>query len=221
MWYVKACRILAVMEIEMLDSSQANLFEPLDPIMTSETLDELHSLVMECTRCPDLAEYRRLAVPGVGPVGACVFFIGAAPARWEDQQGEPFVGAAGVYLNELLQEIGLERSRVFITNVVKCRPPDDRDLRASEIRSCAPYLERQLVLVNPDLVVLLGRVALEWFFPEDKITEVAGELRRKVIGSREFSFLPLLHPALGLRREDMKVEIERQFQRIREVLDEL
>lgn len=205
----------------MFDPSQADLFEQFDPIRTCRTLNELHFLIMECTRCPELADYRTLAVPGAGPVGASVFFIGESPARWEDQQGQPFVGAAGIYLNELLERIGLERSRVFITNVVKCRPPDDRDVRVSEVRNCRPFLERQLILVNPDLVVLLGRVALERFFPDKKITEAAGKSRPKVIGEREFTFLPLLHPALGIRREEMKEEIERQFQIIREVLDKL
>lgn len=203
----------------MFDPSQADLFEQFDPIRTCQTLNELHSLIVECTRCRELADNRMLAVPGAGPVGASVFFIGESPARWEDQQGQPFVGAAGIYLNELLAKIGLERSRVFITNVVKCRPPDDRDLRVSEIRNCAPYLERQLELVDPDLVLLLGRVALERFFPDLKITDVAGECRLKTIGDREFTFLPLLHPALAIRREEMKGEIERQFQIIREVLD--
>lgn len=205
----------------MFDPSQSDLFEQFDPITTSETLDELHTLIKECPRCPELADNRKLAVPGTGPVGARAFFIGESPARWEDQQGQPFVGAAGAYLDELLEQIGLERSQVFITNIVKCRPPDDRDLRVSEIRNCGPYLDRQLVLVDPDLVVLLGRVALERFFPEEKITEAAGQSRRKAIGNREFTFLPLLHPALAIRREEMKAEVERQFQIIRDTLDAL
>lgn len=205
----------------MFDPSQEDLFAPFDPIATSKNLEELHSLIRDCTRCPELAGYRTQAVPGVGPVNVRVFFVGEAPGRWEDQQGEPFVGAAGVYLTELLAKIGLDRSQVFITNIVKCRPPDNRDLRVAEITNCAPYLERQLTFVKADLVVLLGRVALERFFPKEKITEVACQPRRKVIGSREITFLPVLHPAFGIRREEIKPEIERQFWTIKEVLDEL
>ncbi len=205
----------------MSDLTQGDLFQPPDPITTSTDIEELHALVRECTRCPELVEYRIQAVPGVGPADARVFFIGEAPGRWEDQKGEPFVGDAGAYLNELLERVGLNRSQVFITNIIKCRPPDNRNPKAQEAENCAPYLERQLSLVKPDLVVLLGRVALERFFPKEKITDAAGVPRRRVIGAREVTFLPLLHPAFGIRRQDLKPEIERQFRKIREVLDSL
>lgn len=204
----------------MSDLSQGDLFAPPDPIVTSDNLDELHSLVARCTRCLELAENRSQTVPGVGPETARVVFIGEAPGRWEDQKGEPFVGEAGAYLTELLEKIGLKRSEVFITNIVKCRPPDNRNPRAPEMDNCAPYLERQLALIKPDLVVLLGRFALERFFPKEKISEAAAKPRKGMVGRREVTFLPLLHPAFGIRRQDQKPEIEKQFWTIRELLDE-
>ena len=203
------------------DLSQGDLFSPPDPIVCCTTLDELHGLIRNCTKCEELVEYRSQAVPGVGPANARVFFIGEAPGRWEDEKGEPFVGDAGAYLTELLEKIGLARSEVFISNIVKCRPPENRNPKAPEMDSCTPYLERQLSLIKPDLVVLLGRYALERFFPKEKITEAAGVPRTKAIGGRELSFLPLLHPAFGIRRQDLKPEIEKQFWTIREVLDGL
>ena len=204
---------------EHTDLSQGDLFAPPDPIVTCGTLDELHGLIRNCTKCGELVEYRSQAVPGVGPADARVFFIGEAPGRWEDKKGEPFVGDAGAYLTELLEKIGMNRDQVFISNIVKCRPPENRNPKTPEMEACAPYLERQLSLIKPDLVVLLGRFALERFFPKEKITEAAGVPRPKVIAGREITFLPLLHPAFGIRRQDLKPEIEKQFWIIREMLD--
>ncbi|NNG15323.1 MAG: uracil-DNA glycosylase [Gemmatimonadales bacterium] len=206
---------------DLTELSQGDLFAPPDPVVTCRTLEELHGLIRDCTKCEEVAEYRSQAVPGVGPADARVVFIGEAPGRWEDQKGEPFVGDAGAYLTELLEKIGLARSEVFITNVIKCRPPENRNPKTPEMENCLPYLERQLALIKPDLVVLLGRVALERFFPREKITEAAAVPRKKVVGDREITFLPMLHPAFGIRRQDLKPEIEKQFWTIREVLDQL
>jgi DNA polymerase len=203
------------------DLSQGDLFSPPDPIVSCTTLDELHGLVRSCAKCEELAEYRSQAVPGVGPGNARVFFIGEAPGRWEDEKGEPFVGDAGTYLTELLEKIGLKRSEVFISNIVKCRPPENRNPKTPEMDNCAPYLERQLSLIKPDLVVLLGRFALERFFPKEKISEAVALPRTKAIAGREVAFLPLYHPAFGIRRQDLKPEMEKQFWKIREVLDGL
>jgi len=206
---------------DLADLSQGDLFAEPDPIITCRTLSELHGLIDGCTKCEELAEYRSQTVPGVGPTDARVVFIGEGPGRWEDQKGEPFVGDAGTYLTELLEKIGLDRSEVFITNVVKCRPPDNRNPKTPEMDNCEPYLERQLALIKPDLIVLLGRVALERFFPKEKITEAAAKPRRGAVGDREVTFLPMLHPAFGIRRQDLKPEIEQQFRKIKQVLDEL
>ncbi|NIR45083.1 MAG: uracil-DNA glycosylase [Gemmatimonadetes bacterium] len=201
------------------DLSQGDFFAPPDPILTCGTIADLHDLARGCTRCEELVEARTQVVPGVGPPDARVFFIGEAPGRREDAQGEPFVGDAGAYLTELLEKIGLSRGEVFISNIVKCRPPENRNPKTPEIENCAPYLERQLALIKPELVVLLGRFALERFFPREKITESAGVPRRKTIAGHEMTFLPLLHPAFGIRRQDLKPEIEKSFWKIREMLD--
>lgn len=204
----------------MSDISQGDLFQAPDPAFDSPDLEHLHGLVRRCTRCPELVASRTQPVPGVGPENARVFFIGEAPGRWEDEKGEPFVGQAGAYLTELLERIGLARRDVFITNIIKCRPVENRNPKVPEIENCAVYLERQLALVNPDLVVLLGRYALERFFPGEKITQAAGEARKKEVSGQERMFLPLLHPAFGIRRQDLKPEIERQFWLIRELLED-
>jgi uracil-DNA glycosylase family 4 len=206
---------------DLADLSQGDLFTPPDPIITTGDLAGLNLLIRGCTRCSELVRYRTQAVPGVGPADARVVFIGEAPGRWEDEKGEPFVGDAGAYLTELLEKIGLDRSQVYITNVVKCRPPDNRNPKTPEMENCSAFLERQLSLIKPDLVVLLGRVALERFFPKEKITDAAAQPRRRRIGEREVVILPMLHPAFGIRRQDLKPEIERQFWKIREVLDAL
>lgn len=203
------------------DLSQGDLFAEPDRALTAGSLGELHEVILGCRKCDELVENRTQAVPGVGPAKARVLFIGEAPGRREDIKGEPFVGEAGAYLTQLLEGIGLERSDVFITNIIKCRPPDNRNPKAPEIENCAPYLERQVSMIEPDLIVLLGRFALERFFPKEKITEAAAKPRRRRIGGREVVFLPLLHPAFGIRRQDLKPEIERQFRIIREILDEL
>lgn len=202
-------------------SYQPDLFAP-PPAgeSPSATLDELHAKIRGCTRCAELVRSRTQAVPGVGPKRARVIFIGEGPGRWEDERGEPFVGDAGAYLTELLKKIGLERTEVFITNVIKCRPSENRSPKPDEIENCRPYLLRQIELVQPDLVVLLGRFALEEFFPKEKITEAKGKVRPLTVGGRTIRALPLLHPAFGVRRQDSKPEIERDFWRIRDLLSE-
>lgn len=200
-----------------MSASQGDLFQPSDPIASAGSPSELEPHILGCRRCTELVENRTRAVPGVGPADARIFIIGEAPGRHEDERGEPFVGGAGAYLTELLERIGLDRSEVFITNIVKCRPPGNRNPRAAEIASCADFLDRQLELVQPELVVLLGRCALERFFPGEKITRAAGEPRTGRIGGREVTFLPLLHPAFGIRRQDLKPEIEKQFWKIAEL----
>jgi DNA polymerase len=146
--------------------------------------------------------------------------IGEAPGRWEDEKGEPFVGDAGAYLTQLLERIGLRREEVFITNVIKCRPPSNRSPKPDEIENCRSYLLRQVELLKPDLIVLLGRFALEEFFPKEKITQAKGRPRPLSIGGRTITALPLLHPAFGVRRQDLKPEIERDFWLIRDLLKE-
>lgn len=137
-------------------------------------------------------------------------FIGEGPGFHEDQQGRPFVGAAGKFLDEMLNSIGLQRSDVYITNVLKCRPPNNRDPVPEEVEACRGYLLRQIELINPRLIVTLGRFSLAWFFPRDSISKVHGSLRR--LGERHF--MHLYHPAAALHAGNLRKTITEDFLKI-------
>ena len=172
--------------------------------------------VRHCTAC-ELHKGRTRAVPGEGPVNAEIMFIGEAPGRNEDLQGRPFVGQAGKLLEELLAEIGLTREDVWIGNVVKCRPPENRDPRPEEIAACAGYLERQIELLQPKVIATLGRYSMEKFFPGAKITKVHGQAKRD--GNRVL--IPLFHPAYILRNMAAKPDAVRDMHKIPRLLERL
>ena len=179
-------------------------------------MSELAQLVEEirtCQRCI-LSKSRKHAVPGEGPDNADVMFIGEGPGFHEDQQGRPFVGAAGKFLDELLAIAGLERKDVYITNVVKCRPPGNRDPQADEIEACRVYLDRQIELIDPKVIVTLGRFSMERFFPGQKISRIHGQAKR--IGKR--LVVPMYHPAAGLHQPKWKSVIEADFAKLPEFL---
>lgn len=177
---------------------------------------ELAQEVRNCTAC-ELHKGRTHAVPGEGPLNAEIMFIGEAPGRNEDQQGRPFVGQAGRLLEELLAEIGLTREDVWIGNVVKCRPPENRDPRPEEIAACAGYLQRQIELLEPKMIATLGRYSMEKFFPGAKITRVHGQARRE--GRRVL--IPLYHPAYVLRNMAAMPDAVRDMHKIPRLLDRL
>ncbi|HEX6288733.1 MAG TPA: uracil-DNA glycosylase [Herpetosiphonaceae bacterium] len=179
-------------------------------------LEEIADEVRRCTAC-ELHKGRTRAVPGEGPVNAEIMFIGEAPGRNEDLQGRPFVGQAGKLLEELLAEIGLTRDDVWIGNVVKCRPPGNRDPQPEEIAACAGYLERQIALLQPKLIATLGRYSMEKFFPGAKITRVHGQARRD--GSRVL--IPLFHPAYVLRNMAAMPDAVRDMRKIPRLLERL
>lgn len=189
-------------------------------------LEKLHERIRTCKACP-LYKQATHAVPGSGNPKAKVFFIGEAPGRNEDLQGEPFVGAAGKFLNKMLESIGLERSDVFITSVMKHRPPKNRDPKPSEIKACKPYLMEQLEIIRPKIIVLLGRHAMGLFLPGLVISKVHGqpqygmgistESKRSRVLKRQL-FLPLYHPAAALYNPNMKKVHLEDFQKIRELL---
>ncbi len=179
-------------------------------------LAEIAAEVNRCTAC-ELHKGRTRAVPGEGPVNAEIMFIGEAPGRNEDQQGRPFVGQAGKLLEELLGEIGLTREGVWIGNVVKCRPPQNRDPRPEEIAACAGYLERQIALLEPKLIATLGRFSMEKFFPGAKITKVHGQAKRD--GRRVL--IPLYHPAYVLRNMAAMPDAVRDMQKIPRLIERL
>ena len=180
-----------------------------------DSLQEIATLVEACTDCP-LSRGRTKAVPGEGPSNAQVMFIGEAPGFNEDQQGRPFVGAAGHFLEELLGSAGIKRADVFITNVVKCRPPNNREPLPAEISACRKYLERQIALLQPRLVVTLGRYSLTNFFPQESVSKAHGK-PRKLDG---VTFYPMLHPAAALHQQKYRSLIEEDFKRIPQLLKE-
>jgi DNA polymerase len=179
-------------------------------------LAEIAAEVNRCTAC-ELHKGRTRAVPGEGPVSADIMFIGEAPGRNEDLQGRPFVGQAGRLLEELLGEIGLTRDDVWVSNIVKCRPPENRDPRPEEIAACAGYLERQIALLDPKAIATLGRYSMEKFFPGAKITRVHGQAKRE--GRRVL--IPLYHPAYVLRNMAAMPDAVRDMQKIPRLLERL
>lgn len=191
-------------------------------------LEALAAEVRVCRRCP-LGGSRTQAVPGEGPADAEILFIGEAPGYHEDRQGRPFVGPSGQLLADLLRSIGLTREQVFIANVIKCRPPANRDPLPDEIEACRPYLDRQIELIDPLLIVTLGRFSMARFFPPTaRITRVHGQPLRleRPAGRRgpapPFRYvLPLYHPAAALRNPEWLRDLERDFARIPALLAEL
>lgn len=179
-----------------------------------DSLNDVAQAVRNCTDCP-LHQGRTNAVPGEGNPSAMLMFIGEGPGFHEDRQGRPFVGPAGQLLDGLLASIGTNRSEVFIANMVKCRPPDNRDPVPAEISACQKYLDRQIELINPKLIVTLGRFSLGRFFPGESITRARGTLRQK----DGQSIFPVLHPAAALRRPELRKTLVDDFRTIAELLE--
>ena len=172
-------------------------------------VDELYKVAQEvsnCTRCT-LHYSRKLAVPGEGPDNAEIMFIGEGPGFHENEQGRPFVGAAGKYLDELLEKINMKRSEVFIANVVKCRPPGNRDPLPEELSACSEYLERQILAINPKVIVTLGRFSMAHFVANAKISEIHGQAM-KVKGRL---IVAMYHPAAALHQYSLKSAVEADF----------
>ncbi len=179
----------------------------------AKELEQIAEEVRSCTACI-LHRGRTHAVPGEGPADAEIMFIGEAPGFHEDQQGRPFVGAAGRFLEELLESIGLKREEVYITNIIKCRPPANRDPLPDEIEACSPFLDRQLAVIQPKLVVTLGRFSMARFFPKARISQIHGQAKR--VGG--VVCLPMYHPAAALHQPSLRRVVEEDFRRIPEVL---
>ena len=180
-----------------------------------EDLQTLDAVIRRCPLC-DLSKTRTNAVPGDGPADAELLFIGEGPGFNEDRQGRPFVGAAGQFLDQMLASIGLDRSKVFVTNVVKCRPPNNRDPLPAEIAACAPYLEQQMALIKPLVVVTLGRHSMGRFFPGEKISAIHGTARQ-VDGQ---TVVALYHPAAALHQQSLRTTLEEDFRKIPHFLEE-
>lgn len=179
-------------------------------IPSPPSLDELHAVMVRCTRC-DLYLSRTQVVPGAGDAEAGLLFVGEAPGASEDREGVPFVGASGRLLTAMLEAAGIDRAEVFIANVVRCRPPGNRAPKSRELRACAGWLAEQIRLVDPRLVVTLGRFALQHFIPDGKITKLQGRLQAVDYAGRPVRLLPLLHPSAVLRNPELREPYEKQF----------
>lgn len=183
-----------------------------------ELLDAVGAEVVVCIKC-DLWESRVKAVPGTGNPQAQVILVGEAPGESEDLKGEPFVGAAGKFLDILLSEIGFSRTDVFITNVVKCRPPRNRDPRPDEIETCTPYLNRQIGIIEPKFIIALGNHSTAYILSKAKsqfhnITQARGKVYETTIYGMKIAVFPTFHPAAALYSGRYKEQLEKDFQQI-------
>ena len=178
-------------------------------------LSELHEQIALCQRC-EIAKYRTKAVPGEGAEDADIMFIGEAPGWHEDQQGRPFVGPAGQYLDQLLAKIGLKREQVFIANVIKTRPPNNRDPLPNEIQNCRPWLEQQIEIIRPKMIVTLGRYSMAMFFPGKSISKIHGTAQKR----DDIIYYAMYHPAAALHQQSLRQAIEADMLKIPSILAE-
>jgi DNA polymerase len=181
----------------------------------AKILERIASQVSVCAKCA-LSAGRMKAVTGEGPADAEIMFIGEAPGFHENEQGRPFVGASGKFLDQLLAQAGLERSDVFIANVVKCRPPGNRDPEPEELLACREFLNGQVEAVNPSIIVTLGRISMSGYFPGAKITSVHGQMQ-KVDGR---FIIPMYHPAAALHQPALRPSILADFAKLPDQLNE-
>jgi DNA polymerase len=179
----------------------------------NEILKQIAQEVSVCKKCV-LHNSRKHAVPGEGPAQATIMFIGEGPGFHENETGHPFVGQAGKFLDELLAGIGMQRNEVFIANVIKCRPPGNRDPLPEELDACREYLDRQIEAINPRVIVTLGRFSMARFLPTAKISSVHGQ--SFLVGDR--LIVPMFHPAAALHQPALRPMLERDFARLPELI---
>jgi DNA polymerase len=186
------------------------------PHGTPDALETLHEQIRACVACP-LSRTRIQAVPGDGPVTARIMAVGEAPGETEDRMGRPFVGAAGQLLTKLLESVGLERSDLYICNVLKCRPPGNRDPLPEEVEACAHFLDAQVELIRPDVILLLGRHALQRILPGAPGISRSHGTR---IRDRGRLYVPLYHPAAALYTGSLMATLQEDMRKVRGYLDE-
>ena len=178
-------------------------------------LSELYEEIALCQQC-EIAKYRTKVVPGEGAEDATIMFIGEAPGWHEDQQGRPFVGPAGLYLDELLASINLKREQVYIANVIKCRPSGNRDPLPAEIHNCRKWLDHQIELIHPKLVVTLGRYSMAMFFPGKSRSKIHGTAQKR----DNVIYYAMYHPAAALHQQSLRQMIEADMLKIPSLLAE-
>ena len=188
---------------------------------SQKVLDQIKADIIEQNICPDLAQDATQLVMGHGNPEADVVFIGEAPGKNEDLQGKPFVGAAGKLLEQMLESIGMVRDDIYITNIVKYRPPKNRDPRPDEKKAFWPFLVRELRAINPSIIVTLGRHSMEYFLHESKITQIHGQPKRIIFGDQKIVIMPLYHPAAALYNGDLKATLFEDFANIPVVLEQI
>ncbi len=177
--------------------------------MNNSELNALCDEIRVCNKC-EISKTRTKAVPGEGPANSRIMFIGEAPGWHEDQQGRPFVGQAGQFLDKLLNSINLSREQVYIANVIKCRPPQNRDPLPTEIRNCRPWLDRQIELISPKIIVTLGRYSMSMFFPGKTISKIHGTAQKQ----GNIIYFAMYHPAAALHQQSLRREIEADMLKI-------
>ncbi len=207
-------------KVSVKNSEQVFKFEDRSKWFSIEKVNNMRNIeqeILNCKKCP-LHKSRLNAVPGVGNYNAKLMIVGEAPGGDEDKQGRPFVGKAGQLLTKLLEGIGIKRDEVYITNVLKCRPPNNRDPEESEVLACKGYLEKQIDIISPKVVLILGRISLKVLTGEDKITKVRGI----PIDMGEIVYFPTFHPAAVLRDEKNKLPlIKEDFIKLKELLEKV
>ncbi len=189
-----------------------------------ELMTELNNEIRNCQHCR-LWQNATNPVPGEGTFEARLMLIGEAPGYWEDMKGRPFVGAAGRVLTELLNQINLSRDQVFIGNIVKHRPPNNRAPRVDEVLACAPYLDKQIKIINPYIIVTLGRHATKYLLSKesiqvDRISQLRGRIFTIKLAEQPYCVMPTYHPAALLYNASYKPEIQQDFLKIRQLLDQ-
>jgi uracil-DNA glycosylase family 4 len=178
-------------------------------------LTELYQQIAQCFKC-EIAKYRCKVVPGEGVENAAIMFIGEAPGWHEDQQGRPFVGPAGQFLDRLLASINLTRQQVYIANVIKCRPTNNRDPLPTEIQNCRPWLDRQIEIIKPKMIVTLGRYSMARYFPGKSISKIHGTAQK----GDNIIYFAMYHPAAALHQQSLRQDIEADMLKIPRLLAE-
>lgn len=184
-------------------------------------LEQIRVDIIKNNVCPDLAREAKNLVLGDGSVDAKIFFIGEAPGKKEDEQAMPFVGASGKFLDFMLEQSGIKRSEVYITNIVKYRPPQNRDPSPEEKTAFAPYLVRQLNAIKPKLVVTLGRHSMEYFLPNQKISQIHGQPSAINFDGYRGTIVPLYHPASALYNGSMRSTLIEDFNKLPIIINSL
>lgn len=187
----------------------------------SKILDQIKADILSQNICPNLAQEATNLVVGNGNADSEIIFIGEAPGKNEDLQGKPFVGAAGKFLDELLEHIKLDREQVYITNIVKYRPPNNRDPKPEEKQAFWPYLMSEIEVIRPKVIATLGRHSMEYFLPERKISQIHGQPKRIDINDQKVVILPLYHPASALYDGSMRQTHRDDFMAIPKIINKI